>query len=182
MGRWRRKGLQTEWAPHSPISDKRGDHFTRPGLIECVRPRAAIPQSRSKICTLDSRRPAPFRWSAAVTRGRCGDRNKLNLRPAECHTNSTGLASGDSMKCRNDQNHSFLPVLSRAHDRRNGMQIPRGTSVPINIWLGFERNDKVKSRRRVVASSGIVTISFTFERFRKTVFIRSDSILSVESD
>jgi hypothetical protein len=152
------KGCKQNRRPYSVISDERGGHFTKPGLIECVRCRAAIPQPRSNVCTLDSRRSAPFQWSAVVTRGRGGDQNKLSLRPAECRTNSTGLASRDSMKCRNDQNHSFLPAFSRAHDRWRGRQTPCRTSDPIKLWLGFEWNDKATSRWRMVVSWGAVTI------------------------
>jgi hypothetical protein len=108
MGRWDGKGCKQNVRSHSAISNEQGVHFTRPGLIEFVQPRAAISQPRSKVCTLNSWRAGAFRWSAAVIRGRVGDPNKLNLRPAECHINSTGLASGDSMKCKNDQNHSFF--------------------------------------------------------------------------
>jgi hypothetical protein len=50
------KGCKQNGRPHSVISDERGAHFTRPGLTECLRPRAAIPQPRSSVCTLVTRR------------------------------------------------------------------------------------------------------------------------------
>jgi hypothetical protein len=108
MGAEDGNGCKRNERPHSAISDERSGHFTRQWLIECVRPRAGIPQPRSNVCTSDSRRAAAFRWSAAVTRGRGGDQNKINLRPVECRTSSTVLASGDSVKCRNDHSPFFF--------------------------------------------------------------------------
>jgi hypothetical protein len=139
------QGCKQNGRPHSAISDEWGGYFTRPGLIECVRPRIVISQHRSNVCTLDSRPAAAFRWSAAVARRRSGDENKLNVRPAECHMNSTGLASGDSMKCSNDQNHSFFRHSARltTHERTGKPHVERA----IRLRFGSDLSGMIRPSR-----------------------------------
>jgi hypothetical protein len=145
MGRWRWKGLQAEWATTFSDFWRTGWSFHEIGTAR-MRPTSSRDPS-AQIKRLHFGQPARGylsmvgfddsrmrRWSKQAQFATCWIPHELN-----------DLASGDSMKCRNDQNHSFLPVFSRSHDRRKGRQIPRGTSDQIKIWLWFERNDKPKS-------------------------------------
>jgi hypothetical protein len=158
VGHWWWKGMQTECA--TTLSDfwRTGWSFYEIGT-DWMRPTSSRGPS-DQIKRLHFGQPAGDclsmvgcgdsrmrRWSKQAQFATCGMPHELDWLGAE-----------DSMKCRNDQNHCFLPAFSWAHDRGKGRQTPRGTSNSIQIWLEFEWNDMAKSRWRVIVSWRPVTI------------------------